>query len=78
MRLLKKRCPDIIGAGGLGASPSLKKSPKIGGFRGLIKTSSAVSLQLTLSANRENMYGDAKSDENQDDSNGKNLNRKSD
>ncbi len=57
---------------------SFKKSPKIGGFRGLIKTSSAVSLQLTLSANRENMYGDAKSDENQDDSNGKNLNRKSD
>ncbi len=68
----------MLPAGGLGVSPSFKKSPKIGGFRGLIKTSSAVSLQLTSSANRENMYGDAKSDENQDDSNGKNLNRKSD
>jgi len=43
LRLLKKRCPDIIGAGGLGwaeaspdisGSPSLKKSPKIGGLGG--------------------------------------------
>jgi hypothetical protein len=37
MRLLKKRC-RILPAGGLGVSPSLIKSPKIGGYRGLIKT----------------------------------------
>jgi hypothetical protein len=43
MRPLKKRCPDYIGAGGLGVSPSFKKSPKIGGYRGLSETISAVS-----------------------------------
>jgi hypothetical protein len=32
--LLKKRCPDYIGAGGLGVSPSFKESPKIGGLGG--------------------------------------------
>jgi len=44
-RPLKKRCPDVIGAGGLGVSPSFKKSPKIWGIRGLIETISAVSLK---------------------------------
>jgi len=34
-RLPKKRCPDIIGAGGLGVSPSFIKSPKIGGIEGV-------------------------------------------
>jgi len=35
MRPLKKRCPDIIGAGGLpDVSGSFKKSPKIGGLGG--------------------------------------------
>jgi hypothetical protein len=37
MRPLKKRC-RILPAGGLGVSPSYKKSPKIGGYRGLIET----------------------------------------
>jgi hypothetical protein len=37
MRLLKKRC-RILPAGGLGVSPQLKKSSKIGGYRELIKT----------------------------------------
>jgi len=36
-RPLKKRC-RILPAGGLGVSPSFKKSPKIGGYRGLIET----------------------------------------
>jgi hypothetical protein len=40
--LLKKRC-RILPVGGLGVSPSYKKSPKIGGYRGLIKTTSAFS-----------------------------------
>ena len=31
-------------AGGLGVSPSFKKSPKIGGYRGLIDSISAVSI----------------------------------
>ncbi len=43
MRLLKKRC-RMLPAGGLGVSPSLKKSPKIGGLRGLILTISAISI----------------------------------
>jgi hypothetical protein len=38
--MLKKRC-RILPAGGLGVSPSSKKSPKTGGFRGLIETISA-------------------------------------
>ncbi len=33
----EQRC-RILPAGSLGVSPSLKKSPKIGGYRGLIKT----------------------------------------
>ena len=33
MVLLKKRC-KILPAGGLGVSPSLKKSPKLGGLGG--------------------------------------------
>jgi len=37
---LKKRW-RMIPAGGLGVSPSFKKSPKIGGYRGLINTISA-------------------------------------
>jgi hypothetical protein len=41
MRLLKKRCRILL-AGGLAASPSFKKSPKIGGLRGLIETISAI------------------------------------
>jgi hypothetical protein len=41
-RPLNKRC-WILPAGGLGVSPSCKKSPKIGGYRGLIETISAVS-----------------------------------
>ena len=45
-RLTKKRCPDYIGVGGLGVSPSFKKSPKIGGSSGLIKYISAVSLSM--------------------------------
>ncbi len=39
----EKRC-RILPAGGLGVSPRFKKSPKIGGYRGLIETISAVSL----------------------------------
>jgi hypothetical protein len=40
-RPLRKRC-RILPVGGLGVSPSfLKKSPKIGGYRGLIKTALA-------------------------------------
>jgi hypothetical protein len=42
VRPLKKRC-RILTAGGLGVSPSFKKSPKIGGYRGLIESISAVS-----------------------------------
>jgi hypothetical protein len=34
---MKKRC-RILKAGGLGVSHSFKKSPKIGGYRGLIET----------------------------------------
>ena len=44
-RPLKKRC-RILPAGGLGVSPSFKKSPKIGGYRGLIKTISAFSINI--------------------------------
>jgi hypothetical protein len=40
---MKERC-RILPAGGLGVSPSLKKSPKTGGFRGFIKTISAFSI----------------------------------
>ena len=43
MRPLKKRC-RILPAGGLGVSPNLKKSPKIGGYRGLIETIQAISV----------------------------------
>jgi hypothetical protein len=39
--LLKKRC-RILPAGGLGVFPQLKKSPKTGGYRGLIKTISEI------------------------------------
>jgi hypothetical protein len=42
MRPLKKRC-RILPARGLGVSPRFKKSPKIGGYRGLIESISAVS-----------------------------------
>jgi len=42
-RLLKKRC-RILPAGGLGVPPGFKNSPKTGGYRGLIKTISAVSI----------------------------------
>jgi hypothetical protein len=41
-RLLKKRC-RILPVGGLGVSPSFKKSPKTGGYRGFIKTISVFS-----------------------------------
>jgi hypothetical protein len=41
-RLLKKKC-RILPAGGLGVSPSFLKFPKIGGYRGLIESISAVS-----------------------------------
>jgi hypothetical protein len=41
MRPLKKRC-RILPAGGLGVSPSYKSPPKIGGYRGLIESISAV------------------------------------
>ena len=34
---VKKRC-RILPAGGLGVSPSFKKTPKIGGYRGLIES----------------------------------------
>jgi hypothetical protein len=43
IRLLKNS-RMILPAGGLGVSPSFKKYPKTGGYRGLIKTISAVSL----------------------------------
>ena len=46
-RPLKKRC-RIHPAGGLGVSPSFKKSPKIGGYRGLIETIAAVSISEPL------------------------------
>jgi hypothetical protein len=39
------RC-RILPAGGLGVSPSFKKSPKIGGYRRLIETISAISLNM--------------------------------
>jgi hypothetical protein len=42
--LLKKR-RRILSAGGLGLPPSFKKSHKIGGYRGLIKTLSALLLE---------------------------------
>jgi len=42
MRILIKRC-RILPARGLGVSPSFKKSPKIGGYRGFIKTLSVLS-----------------------------------
>jgi hypothetical protein len=45
-RQLKKRC-RMLPAGGLGVSPSLKKSPEIGGYRGLIETISAVPIRST-------------------------------
>ena len=35
-RLLKKRCM-IFHAGGLGVSPSFKKSPKLGGLGGSVR-----------------------------------------
>ena len=44
-RLPKKRC-RILPAGGLGVSPSFKISPKTGGYRGLIETILAVSLNM--------------------------------
>jgi hypothetical protein len=46
LRLLKKRC-RILPDGGLGVSPSFKKSPKIGGLGGLIEALSAVSIVET-------------------------------
>ena len=39
-----RRC-RILHAGGLGVSPNFKKSPKIGGYRGLIKIISVFSLK---------------------------------
>jgi len=42
----KKRC-RILPIGGLGVSPSFNKSPKIGGYRGLIETISVVSNYCT-------------------------------
>jgi hypothetical protein len=42
-RLLKKRC-RILPAGGLGIPPSIKKTTRIGGYRGLIETISAFSV----------------------------------
>jgi hypothetical protein len=48
---LKKRC-RILPAGGLGVSPSFNKSPKIGGYRGLIDTISVVLLTKTKSPYR--------------------------
>ena len=49
MRLLNKRCPDYIGAGGLpDVSGQLLKSPKIGGLRGLIETISAISVKAIM------------------------------
>jgi hypothetical protein len=47
-RPLKNRC-RILPAGGLGVSPSFKKSPNLGGFRRLIDSISAVSLRGQLS-----------------------------
>jgi hypothetical protein len=44
-RPLKKWC-RILPAGGLGGSLSFKKSPKIGGYRGLIEANSVVSLNM--------------------------------
>ena len=46
-RPLKKKC-RILPAGGLGVSPSFKKSPKIGGYRGLIESISAVSFRVQI------------------------------
>ena len=40
-------------AGGLGVSPSFKISPKIGGYRGLTETISAVSINITNASMRE-------------------------
>jgi hypothetical protein len=40
---MRKRC-RILPAGDLGVSPSFKKSAKTGGYRGLIKTISAFSM----------------------------------
>ena len=37
IRPLRNRCPDIIGAGGLGVSPSFSESPKIGGLGGWLR-----------------------------------------
>jgi hypothetical protein len=45
---MKKRCPDYIGAGGLGVSPSFKKSPNLGGLRGLIGTISEISKESNM------------------------------
>jgi len=42
---MKKRC-RILPAGGLGVSPSFKKSPNLGGLRGLIETISVVSVNM--------------------------------
>jgi hypothetical protein len=42
MRPLKKRY-RMLPAGGLGVSPSFKKSPRTGGYRELIETISEVS-----------------------------------
>jgi len=44
-RPLKMRC-RILPAGGMGVPPSLKKSPKIGGYRGLIESISAVAYYI--------------------------------
>jgi hypothetical protein len=46
LRPLKKRC-RIFPAGGLGVSPSFRKSPKPGGYRGLIKAISAFSYNIS-------------------------------
>ena len=43
MRLLKKRCPDVLGTEGLGVSPSFNIPPRLGDTRGLNKSFSALS-----------------------------------
>jgi len=44
METIEKRC-RLLPAGGPGCPPALKKSPKIGEYRGLIETISAVSIK---------------------------------
>ena len=44
---------QYLPAGGLGVSPSYKKSPKIGGYRGFLETISAVSKNITNTSMRE-------------------------